>query len=100
MKSLRFDDQLVADAARLNGIAPVITRFWGAGARDIAVEIAYDAAAAPKIALYERSRLPDSDEGRGLLSARPANAAPVYSGDSALVFVQVDLAQRKSSETH
>jgi hypothetical protein len=93
VKSIRFDNQLVADAARLNGTAPVITRFWGAGARDIAVEIAYDAAAAPKVVLYERSTLPDSAEAQGLVAARPADAAPVYSGDSALVFVTVELAQ-------
>jgi len=100
VKSLRFDDQQVADSARLNGAAPIITRFWGAGTRDIAVEIAYEAAAAPKVVLYERSMLPDSGEARGLVAARPADAAPVYSGDSALVFITVDLAQQKPSAPH
>ena len=96
--SLRFDGQAVVDAARLNGTAPIITRYWGAGTRDIAVEIAYDATAAPKIVLYERSTLPDSAEGRGLVAAKPADAAPVYSGDSALVFVTVDLARQKPAK--
>ncbi len=93
VKSLRLDNQQVADPARLKGRTPVVTRFWGAGARDVPIEIAFDAAAAPKAILYERSALPDSGEARGLVAARPADAAPVYSGDSALVFVTVDLAQ-------
>jgi hypothetical protein len=41
--------------------------------------------------LYERSPLPDSDEGRALVVARPGDAAPDYNGDSALVFVVIDL---------
>jgi len=98
VKSLRFDNQQVADAARLEGKAPVITRFWGAGARDIAVEIVFDAAAAPKVVLYERSALPDSGEARALIAARPPDAAPVYSGDSTLVFVAVELAPSKPAE--
>jgi len=93
VKSLRFDDQQVADSATLNGVAPVISRYWGAGTRDVAVEIEFDAAAAPKVVLYERSVLPESHEARGLVAARPVDAAPVYSGDSAIVFVTVDLAQ-------
>jgi len=98
VKSLRFDDQQVADPAKLNGTAPVITRFWGAETRDVAVEIEFDAAAAPKAILYERSTLPASGEAHGLIAARPADAAPVYSGDSALVFVTVDLVQLKPAQ--
>jgi hypothetical protein len=98
VKSLRFDDHQVADPARLDGTTPVITLFWGAGTRDIAVEIVFDAAAAPKAVLYERSTLPDSGEARGLVAARPTDAAPVYSGDSALVFVTVDLTQLKPAQ--
>ncbi len=98
VKSLRLDDQEVADPARLGGKAPVITRFWGAGTRDVPVEIAFDGTAAPTVILYERSTLPDSGEARGLVSARPDDAAPVYSGDSSLVVVTVDLAQLKPAE--
>jgi len=100
VKSLRFDNQQVADSARLNGTVPVITRYWGAGTRDVAVEIEFDAAASPKVIVYERSALPDAAEARGLVAARPADAAPVYSGDSALVFVTVDLAQLKPAQLH
>jgi len=35
--------------------------------------------------------LPDSNEGRALAAARIAYAAPDFSGDSALVFVVLDL---------
>jgi hypothetical protein len=35
--------------------------------------------------------LPESDEARALVAARPADAAPDYNGDSALVFVVIDL---------
>jgi hypothetical protein len=93
VRSLRFDNQLVTDPQKLKGNAPVITRFWGSGARDVPIEISFDAAAAPRAILYERSVLPESGEARGLVAARPDDAAPVYSGDSALVFVTVDLAK-------
>jgi hypothetical protein len=95
VQSLRLDNQEVAGPARLRGKAPVLTRFWGAGTRDVSVEIAFDGAAAPTVILYERSALPDSSEARGLVGTRPDDAAPVYSGDSALVVDSVDLVQLK-----
>jgi hypothetical protein len=55
------------------------------------MEISFDAATSPKLTLYERSPLPDSDEGRALVAARPADAAPDYNGDTALVFTVVEL---------
>jgi hypothetical protein len=55
------------------------------------MEVAFAANATPKLILFERSPLPDSEEGRSLAAARPADAAPAYSGDSALVFVTIDL---------
>jgi len=98
VKAIRFDDKEVANSAQLDGTAPDITRFWGAGTHDIAVEIAFDAAAAPKVVVYERSLLPDDREAQELAAARPADAAPVYSGDSALVFVSVGLPTSKPAE--
>jgi hypothetical protein len=55
------------------------------------MEISFDANTAPKLILFERSPLPDSEEGRALIAARPADAAPAYSGDSAFVFVVLEL---------
>ncbi|HYS68795.1 MAG TPA: hypothetical protein VEM14_01030, partial [Gemmatimonadaceae bacterium] len=66
-------------------------RFWGLGSRDVPIEISFDAGAAPKLVLFERSPLPESEEGRALVAARPVDAAPSYAGDSALVFVAIDL---------
>jgi hypothetical protein len=61
-------------------------------ARRLQLEIDLFAAnASPKLVLFEGSQLPDSDEGRSLTAARPAEAAPAYTGDSALVFVTLDL---------
>jgi hypothetical protein len=59
--------------------------------REVPMEISFDAATSPKLTLYERSPLPDSDEGRALVAARPADAAPDYNGDTALVFTVVEL---------
>jgi hypothetical protein len=59
--------------------------------RDVPMEISFDANTAPKLILFERSPLPDSEEGHALAAARPADAAPAYSGDSALVFVELEL---------
>jgi len=61
------------------------------GSREVPLEISFDAGVAPKVILFERSVLPDSEEGRALVAARPADAAPAYGGDSALVFVVLDL---------
>jgi len=66
-------------------------RVWGIGTRDVPMEISFDAATSPKLTLYERSALPESDEGRALIAARPADAAPDYNGDCALVFTVVNL---------
>lgn len=91
IKSIRIDDQQAVGAEQLNGKDPIFVRVWGAGTRDVPMEISFDAATAPKLTLYERSPLPDSDEARALIAARPADAAPDYNGDSALVFTVLEL---------
>jgi len=91
VQSIRLDNQELIGADQLEGKEPRFVRFWGLGSRDVPLEIAFEAGTAPKLVLFERSPLPDSEEGRALAAARPADAAPAYSGDSALVFVVLDL---------
>jgi hypothetical protein len=91
VQSIRFDTQPAVGADQLKGKEPVFVRVWGVGMRDVPMEISFDAATAAKLTLFERSPLPDSPEARALIAARPADAAPDYNGDSALVFVVVEL---------
>lgn len=91
IERIRADGQDVIGAEQLKGSAPVFVRFSGLESREVPVEISYEANASPTPILFERSPLPDSDEGRALSAARPADATPAYSGDSALVFVKLDL---------
>jgi hypothetical protein len=91
IQSIRVDNQQVIGAEQPKGKEPMLIRFWGLGMRDVSMEVAFAANASPKLVLFERSPLPDSEEGRSLAAARPADAAPAYSGDSALVFVTLDL---------
>jgi hypothetical protein len=91
VQSIRLDSQQTVSVEQLKGKEPTFVRIWGIGTRDVPMEISFDTGAAPSLILYERSPLPDSDEGRALLAVRPADAAPDYNGDSALVFVVIDL---------
>ncbi len=91
VQSIRLDSQQAVSVDQLKGKEPTFVRVWGIGTRDVPMEISFDTATAPKVTLYERSPLPDSDEGRALIAARPADAAPDYNGDAALVFVVLDL---------
>jgi hypothetical protein len=90
IQSILLDNQQAVSADQLKGKEPTFVRVWGIGTRDLAMEISFDTATAPKLTLYERSPLPDSQEARALIAARPADAAPDYNGDSALVFVVVE----------
>jgi hypothetical protein len=91
VQSIRLDSQPAVGVDQLKGKEPTFVRIWGIGMREVPMEISFDDATAPKLTLYERSPLPDSDEARALIAARPADAAPDYNGDSALVFVVLDL---------
>ena len=91
IQSIRLDNQQAVGADQLKGKEPTFVRVWGLGTREVPMEVSFDAATAPKVTLFERSPLPDSEEGHALIAARPADAAPDYNGDSALVFVVVDL---------
>ncbi|HEY1438714.1 MAG TPA: M20/M25/M40 family metallo-hydrolase [Casimicrobiaceae bacterium] len=91
IQSIRLDNQELIAADLLKSKEPTFVRFWGLGSREVPMEIAFDANTAPKLILFERSPLPDVEETRALVAARPADAAPAYAGDSALVFVAIDL---------
>jgi Peptidase family M28 len=91
IQSIRLDHQEAVSADRLKGKEPTLVQFWGLGSREVPMEISFDAGTAPKPVLFERSPLPESDEGRALAASRPADATPAYGGDSALVFVVLDL---------
>jgi hypothetical protein len=91
IQSIRLDSQQAVSADQLKGKESTFVRVWGIGTREVPIEVSFVAATAPKLTLYERSPLPNSDEARALVAARPADAAPDYNGDSALVFVVVDL---------
>lgn len=91
IRSIRIDGQEAIGAEQLQSKNPALVRLWGLGTRDVPMEVAFASDAAPKLVLFERSPLPDSDEGRSLVAARPADAAPAYSGDSAIVIVTTDL---------
>ena len=91
IRSLRVEGQEVLSLEKLKGDDPVVTRFWGFGARDLPIEIAFDSNLPSKVILYELSPLPLSGEGHALIAARPDEATPAYRGDSAVVFAPFDL---------
>jgi hypothetical protein len=91
IRSIRVDGQQAIGTEQLQSKDPALVRLWGLGTRDVPMEVAFAADAAPKLVLFERSPMPDSDEGRSLAAARPVDAAPAYSGDSAIVVVATDL---------
>jgi hypothetical protein len=91
IQSIRLDNQELIGADLLKSKEPTFVRFWGLGSREVPMEISFDANTAPKLILFERSPLPDVEEARALVAARPAEAAPAYAGDSALVFIAIDL---------
>ncbi len=96
IRSLRVEGEEVLSPEKLKGDDPVVTRFWGFGTRDLPVEITFDSKLPSKVVLYELSPLPESDESRPLIAGRPDDATPAYRGDSAAVFVNVDLARPKA----
>jgi hypothetical protein len=91
VRAIRFAGHEVVDAARLARDEPATARIVGWGARDIPVEIAFDPNGPTEVLLIERSALPESTETQALLDARPKDAAPVHSGNSAIVIVKRDL---------
>jgi hypothetical protein len=64
---------------------PVLVRFWGFIDRDLSIEITVDPKAQTVVSVFEQGPLPDTNEAKGLVSSRPANAAPAFQGDAAMV---------------
>lgn len=93
--AIRAKGQTVVSGERLAGTAPVTARLFGVADQPLQIEIEFDPAKPSKLVVLERSQLPDTADARTLLASRPANAAPVHSGDGALVFQQIDLATLK-----
>lgn len=85
IQSVRVANQPLLGAVRLNQDEPLSARFTGFGDHGVPIEIVYDAAQKPRVILTERAPLPDAPEARALTAARAANAAPVHTGDSAIV---------------
>jgi hypothetical protein len=91
VRSVRAGNQDAIVPDQPNNPEPIFAQFWGLGSREMPLAIAFAAATPPKLVLFERSPLPDSIEGSTLIAARPKDAAPAFSGDSALVFITLDL---------
>ncbi len=85
IQSVRVANQELVGAWRLNQDDPLSARLTGFGERGVPIEITYDPAKKPKVILSERAPLPDAPEARALTKARGADAAPVHTGDGAIV---------------
>ncbi|MFM9862175.1 MAG: M28 family peptidase [Micropepsaceae bacterium] len=91
IQSIRIAGQELVTTWRLNQDEPLLARLTGFGARDVPIEIVFDPAKDPKLILIERAALPDAPEVQALKAARAADAAPVQTGDSAVVIRQYGL---------
>jgi hypothetical protein len=85
IQSFRVAGQEVANTWRLNQDEPLLARFAGFGEAGVQFELVYNPRVRPSLTVVERSGLPDSDEARTLVAARPTDAAPVHGGDNAVV---------------
>ncbi len=91
IQSIRVSNRPLVATTRLHQDEPLLARLTGFGARDIPIEIVFDPAKDPKLTLIERAPLPDAPEARALKKARAPDAAPVHSGDGALVMREYGL---------
>lgn len=91
IQSIRIANQQLVGISSLNQDEPLLARLAGFGARDIPIEIVFDPAKDAKLILIERAPLPDTPEARALTAARAADAAPVHTGDGALVIREYGL---------
>jgi len=63
----------------------------GIGGLRLPVEIVFDVGKSPEFYVYERTALEAGPEADRLRVSRPADAAPVHSGDAAIVVQKVIL---------
>lgn len=90
IRAIKVGGQLVADEPRLNGKKePTIVRILGVGAACAEISLDVAAGKSPTLTLIERSPIPDSKEFRALKAVQPKDAAPVHTGDSAVVVTTV-----------
>jgi len=90
VSEIKVGGQLVADQRRMMSKDPVIVRIAGVGERGAEIEFLLESQASPTLTLIERSPLPDSPEAAALVASRPKDAAPVHSGDNAVVVVPIE----------
>lgn len=89
--AVTVEGQPLVTPERLAAGKPVWARIFGTADKPLAIMIEHESRARGRIALFERSALPDTPEARTLLQVRPANAGPVHAGDGAFVFRTIDL---------
>ena len=91
IRSVSVEGETLVTAERLAGAQPVWARLYGTADRPLAIVIAYRKDARARVALFERSALPNTAEAQGLVRLRPLSASPVHLGDGAFVFRMLDL---------
>lgn len=89
--AVTVEGQPMVTPERLAGDKPIWARIFGTADKPLAITIEHEGKASARIALFERSALPETPEASTLRQLRPANASPVHAGDGAFVFRTVDL---------
>lgn len=89
--AVTLEGQPLVSSDRLKAGRPLWARIFGTADKPLAITIEHEAGASGRIALFERSALPDTPEAGELVALRPDNASPVHAGDGAFVFRQLDL---------
>ena len=89
--SVTIEGQSVVSPERMQVNKPVWARIFGTADKPLSITIEHGKNGSGRIALFERSALPETPETRALLAQRPANASPVHAGDGAFVFQALDL---------
>jgi hypothetical protein len=88
---ITLEGQPLVSAERLAAGKPIWARIFGTSDKPLSITIEHEKDATGRVALFERSALPDTPEASELLALRPDNASPVHAGDGAFVFRTLDL---------
>ena len=89
--AVTLEGQPLVSPERLAAGRPVWARIFGTADKPLSITIEHEVNATGRIALFERSALPDTPEALELVALRPENASPVHAGDGAFVFRRLDL---------
>jgi hypothetical protein len=73
---------------------PIPVVINGLGGRRLPVEIVYEGSKPPELYIYERTGLEAGPEADRLRASRPADAAPVHTGDASIVVQKVMLGKQ------